>query len=105
VLPGNWGAGVQTEYQELGALPYMTDGHRIMECLGVCGKFLPSLAELSAGSLEFKHSSTRKQASFQGPTGPKLNTFFYKLPWSWCFTKAIEKLLRYTLSRDMRYFE
>ena len=26
-MPGNCGGGVQTEYQELGALPYVTDGH------------------------------------------------------------------------------
>jgi hypothetical protein len=31
LLPGNSGGGVQTEYQGLGALPYMTDSHRIME--------------------------------------------------------------------------
>jgi hypothetical protein len=31
LYPGNCGGGVQPEYQELRALPYVTDGHRIME--------------------------------------------------------------------------
>jgi hypothetical protein len=31
VTGGGEGGGVQTEYQEFGALPYLTEGHRIME--------------------------------------------------------------------------
>jgi hypothetical protein len=31
MLPDNYGGGVQTEYQGLGAMPYVTDGHRIIE--------------------------------------------------------------------------
>jgi hypothetical protein len=61
LLPGNCGGGVQKEYQGCGALPYVTDGHRIMELRprvrslvsGSVAKSLPSLAELSAGSLVF----------------------------------------------------
>ena len=60
----------------LGELPYLTDGHRIMElgprvrslCLGAWQTGLPSLAELSAGSPGFKPSSTRKQSVFHSPT-------------------------------------
>jgi hypothetical protein len=43
-LSGNCGGGVQTEYQELGALPYVADGHRIME-LG------PHVRSLVSGSV------------------------------------------------------
>jgi hypothetical protein len=76
LLTGNCGGVVQTEYQELGVLPYLTDGHRIIEleprarslCLGAWQMGLPSLAELSAGSPGFKPRSTRKQAVFHGPT-------------------------------------
>jgi hypothetical protein len=35
---------------------------------GSMENFLPSLAELSAGSQGFKPRSTRKQAAFYGPT-------------------------------------
>jgi hypothetical protein len=49
--------GVQIEYQGLGALPYVTDGYRIMESWGLVSgdvaNFLPFLAELSAGSPGF----------------------------------------------------
>jgi hypothetical protein len=71
-LPGNYGGGVQTEYQGLGVLPYVTDGHRIMELRprvrslvsGSMAISLLSLAGTPAGSLGFKPSSTRKQAAF-----------------------------------------
>ena len=61
LLPSNCGGGVQTEYQRLGVLLYVTDGHRIMELRphvrslvsrGMTN-FLLFLAELSAGSLGF----------------------------------------------------
>jgi hypothetical protein len=41
ILPGNCRGGVQTEYQELGVLPYVTDDHRIMD-LGPCVRILVS---------------------------------------------------------------
>jgi hypothetical protein len=71
-LQGNCGGGVQTEYQGLGVLPFVTDGYRIMElgplvrslASGIMANFLPSLAKLSAGSQGFKVISTRKQAAF-----------------------------------------
>ena len=44
LLLGNCGGGVQTEYQELGALPYVTDGHRIME-------LRPHVRSLVSGSM------------------------------------------------------
>jgi hypothetical protein len=45
VVLANWYWGeVQTKYQELGALPYVTDGHRIMD-LGTWQTGLPSLAD------------------------------------------------------------
>jgi hypothetical protein len=49
LLPGNCGGGVQTEYQELGALPYESDGHRIME-LG------PHVRSQVSGSMVNRHS-------------------------------------------------
>jgi hypothetical protein len=75
-MPGICEGRVQTEYQELGALPCVTDGHRIMELgphvrslvSGSVANFLASLAELSARSLGLKPSSTRKQAAFLSPT-------------------------------------
>jgi hypothetical protein len=62
----------------------VTDGHRSMEMgppvsslvFGCMANFLPSLAELSAGSPGFKPSSTRKQAAFQGPTVLLFRSFY-----------------------------
>ena len=75
-MPSNCGDGIQTEYQGLGALPYVTDGNRIMElrsCVrilvsGSVANSLLSLAGTPAGFPGFKPSSTRKQAAFHGPT-------------------------------------
>ena len=57
-------------------MPYMTDGHRIMELRprvrslvsGDLANGLLSLVGTPAGSPGFKPSSIRKQAAFQGPT-------------------------------------
>ena len=56
VLPVNCGCGVQTEYQELGQLFYVTDVHRNMQ-VSPC-----------AASLGYKTSWTRKQAAIHGHT-------------------------------------
>jgi hypothetical protein len=60
---GNCGVETRQNTRDLGVWPYLTNGHRIME-LGprvrslVSGRQtdLPSIAELSAGSLGFKPS-------------------------------------------------
>ena len=60
-MSGICGGGVQTEYKGIGALPYVTDGHRIMKLSpsvrilvsGSLANFLLSLGDLSAGSPEF----------------------------------------------------
>ena len=74
---------IQTEYQGLEALPYVTDNHRIMESwILVSGGMvngLQSLAGTPAVSPEFKLSSTRKQAIFHGPTD---NTIHDLLEWN-----------------------
>ena len=72
LLPGNCWARVQTEYEGLGTLSYVTDGHRIMELgtharslvSGSMANFLLSLTVLSAVSPGFTSSSTRKQTAF-----------------------------------------
>ena len=82
-MSGNSGRGVLAEYQRYGALPYVTDGHSIIELgspvrslvSGSMESFLLSLAQLSAVSPGFKPSSTRKQASFHGPTLLYTNDF------------------------------
>ena len=75
-MPDNCGGGVQIEYQGPGALPYMTDNHRIMELRprvrnlvseGVANG-LQALAGTPAGSVGFKPSQTRKQAAFHSST-------------------------------------
>ena len=76
-----------TEYQELGALPWVTDGHRIMELRPQCqepgvwghDKHLPSTP---AGSLRFKPSSTRKQAAFHSTTIPPFHFLKERGHWS-----------------------
>jgi hypothetical protein len=85
-LPGNCGGGVQTEYQELGELPYLTDDHRIMELgTGVWeqANILSFLAELSAGSSGLKPSSTRKQAVFYSSIYLVLGFFFFFFFFGW----------------------
>jgi hypothetical protein len=60
LLPSNCGGRVQTEYQGLGVLHYVTDGHRIMELgphvrslvSGSVANFFLSLAELFLAQLE-----------------------------------------------------
>ena len=36
LLPGNYGGGVQTKYQELGVFLYVTDGHKMIELGPLC---------------------------------------------------------------------
>ena len=71
-----WG-GIQTEHEELGELPNMTDGHRIMELGsrvrnlvsgGMADRLSVPCSYLLCLPPGFKPSSTRKQAAFHDPT-------------------------------------
>jgi hypothetical protein len=67
------------QYQDLRALPLVTDGHIIMELVpsvrsmlsGSMAHLLPFLTKLSVGSPGSKPSSTREQAAFHSPTPNK----------------------------------